>query len=452
MKEMRILSPCGLLGYGFPEASFQKGVDRHPDVIAVDAGSTDSGPQKLGAGVGSVSRTATRKDLLPILTWGSELNVPAIIGSAGGAGAREHVEWTMEIIGEIVRERGLSFDTAIIHADIDRDRLHQKLDDGQIEPLGPVPELTHHSIDDALRIVGQMGCEPIIDALDHGAQLIVAGRAYDPAPFAALPIKNGFDPALALHLGKILECGALCAEPGTARDAIIGTLRDDHFIVEALDEERSCFTTSVAAHTLYEKGHPYILHGPGIELDLSGCVFEQHTDHTVKVSGSRNRTPEKYTIKLEGASQVAFRTIVIAGIRDPILIRNIDEITQGVVEEMRDYYREVPESEYQIIFRIYGKNGVMGRLEPHAEPGHEIGVLMEVVASTQELASAICATARSTLLHYGYPGRKSTAGNLAFPYSPSDIQCGPVYKFTVYHLVDVDDPCELFATEYRALK
>ena len=81
-----------------------------------------------------------------------------------------------------------------------------------------------------------------------------------------------------------------------------------------------------------------------------------------------------------------------------------------------------------------------------------IGVVAEVVAPTQELANAICATARSTMLHYPYAGRKSTAGNLAFLYSPSDIACGPVFKFTVYHLVEVEDPCELFRTEYRKLQ
>lgn len=449
---MRILSPCGLLGYGFPDTSLRNGLDRSPDVIAVDAGSTDGGPHKLGAGVGNVSRQATKKDLLPILVGGYEQRTPVIIGSAGGAGARRHVEWSMDVVEEIVRERGLSFETAVIYADVEREYVHRKLDEGRIQPLGPAPELTHESIDRTARIVGQMGCEPIADALDGGAQLVVAGRAYDPAPFAAPSIREGFDSALALHLGKILECGALCAEPGTAKDAILGYLRDDHFIVEALNESRVCHPTSVAAHTLYEKSHPYILYGPGIELDLSDCVFEQHTGGSVKVSGSRMRATEQYTIKLEGAAQVAFRTIVIAGVRDPILIENIDEITRGVVEQVRDDYREVLESDYEILFHIYGKNAVMGALEPSGEPGHEIGIVLEVVASTQELANAICATARSTMLHYPHAGRKSTAGNLAFLYSPSDISCGSVYRFTVYHLVEVDDARELFRTEYRALK
>ncbi len=35
MSEVRILSPCGMLGYGFPEVSFLRGLERKPHVIAV---------------------------------------------------------------------------------------------------------------------------------------------------------------------------------------------------------------------------------------------------------------------------------------------------------------------------------------------------------------------------------------------------------------------------------
>jgi hypothetical protein len=55
---------------------------------------------------------------------------------------------------------------------------------------------------------------------------------------------------------------------------------------------------------------------------------------------------------------------------------------------------------------------------------------------------------RSTLLHAGYPGRISTAGNLAFPYSPSDFKAGEVFAFSLYHLLQVRDPCALFPIEY----
>lgn len=451
MEEIKILSPCGILGYGFPKNSFMRGIEKKPQVIAVDAGSTDAGPHKLGAGVGIVSKKAVKKDLELILTSGFDLNIPIIIGSAGGAGAVKHVEWTMEIIKEIVREKNLHFKTAIIYADIDKEYIQNKMKTNDVFPLGPVPELTEEDLDKTNSIVGQMGIEPIMEALENGAQLIIAGRAYDPSSFAAYPIYKGFNSALAYHLGKILECGALCAEPGTTKDCIMGYLREDYFIVEPLNEKRRCLTTSVAAHTLYEKDHPYILHGPGIQLDLSECKFEQLTDATVKVSGSKIITPKQYTIKLEGAAQIAYRTLVIAGVRDPILIKNIEDIKNDVVEQVQNYFDEIPQEDYKIIFHIYGKDGVMGEREPINQTAHELGIILEVVASTQDLANTICSVARSTMLHFPYEGRKATAGNLAFPYAPSDIEFGPVYKFTVYHLINVDDPKELFPIEYVEL-
>lgn len=451
MKELKILSPCGILGYGFPEESFTNGLKKQPDLIAVDAGSTDAGPHKLGAGVGIVSKRAVKKDLSLILKGGHDLGIPVIIGSAGGAGAKPHIDWTMDIINEIVAEQGYSFKTAIIFADIDKDYIAKKMATNDVYPLGPVPELTAEALEKTNSIVGQMGVEPIIKALKEGAQLIVAGRAYDPAAFAAYPMSLGYDPALSFHLGKILECGALCAEPGTTRDCIMGYLGEDYFEVESMNPERICHVTPVAAHTLYEKDHPYILYGPGMKLDLSKCEFARASDTRVRVKGSQLSVPEKYTIKMEGAAHVAYRTIVIAGVRDPLMIEAIDEIQRTVAEQIIAHYSDIPRDSYQIIFHNYGKNAVMGQQEPVKTPSHELGVVIDVVAATQETANAICASVRSTLLHFGYPGRKSTAGNLAFPFAPSDIEFGPVYKFTVYHLINVDDPTELFPIEYLQL-
>jgi hypothetical protein len=79
---------------------------------------------------------------------------------------------------------------------------------------------------------------------------------------------------------------------------------------------------------------------------------------------------------------------------------------------------------------------------------HELCIVIEAVADTQERADTICGFARSTMLHFGYEGRISTAGNLAFPFSPSDCKMGEVYEFNVYHLMKVDDPSEYFPVEY----
>ena len=86
-------------------------------------------------------------------------------------------------------------------------------------------------------------------------------------------------------------------------------------------------------------------------------------------------------------------------------------------------------------------DGVMGDLEPlKVITSHELCIVIDAVAPTQEVANTICSFARSTMLHYGYQGRIATAGNLAFPYSPSDFKVGAVYNFSLYHLIAIKDP------------
>ena len=96
----------------------------------------------------------------------------------------------------------------------------------------------------------------------------------------------------------------------------------------------------------------------------------------------------------------------------------------------------------------------MGNLEYNSttKDCHEIGVVIEAVADTQEKADTICAFARSSMLHFGYEGRKATAGNLAFPYSPSDFHAGEVYNFSIYHLMEVNNPADIFRIDYEINK
>ena len=446
--DVNILSPCGMLGYGFPEESFRRGIEQEIHAVVVDAGSTDGGPHKLGAGVSIVSQRAVKKDLEIILGASLPRKIPVIIGSAGGSGARPHVVWTLNIIEEILREKGLTAKLAIIWADFTQEQVLDALRRDAIMPLTQnIPQLTEQTIRETKSIVGQMGHEPILEALEAGSEIIVCGRAYDPSPFAAVGIYHGKDPGLSYHLGKILECGALCAEPGTTKDCILGTIRDDHFTVQSLNSCRTCTEISVAAHTFYEKEHPYLLHGPGFVLDLQDCRFTDLGCGVVRVSGSRYIQQPKTYIKLEGARLTAYRTFVIAGIRDPILLQKLEEVESAVMEQTKQYYPEIDERDYEIRFYNYGMNAVLGEREYEPFRGHEVGVLFEVVAKTQELASSICATVRSTFLHYGYEGRKSTAGNLAFPFAPSDIVFGPVYEFSIYHLMEC--PADSFPIEYR---
>ena len=449
--EIRILTPSGMLGYGIPVDHLKMGLALRPHAITIDSGSTDSGPQKLGLGEMTCSREAYVKDLEVLLEAQHEARVPLLMSSAGGDGSNLHVEVFRDIIVEIANRRGWHFKLASIYADIDKALVSKELKAGRIEPLGPVPPLDQREVDAATLIVAQMGAEPFLKALGEGegVDVVVSGRSYDPSPTAAMAIRAGFDPALAWHMGKIMECGALCAEP-VGRN-VMGWLRRDHFEIEPLNPAERCTTASVAAHTLYEKTHPFLLAGPGGTLDLSQCTYEQVTDRRVRVSGSRFIPARPYTVKLEGAKTAGWRSIFIAGARDPIFIAQIDEILAKVIQGTREYFSDIPESSYRIIPHLYGKNGVMGDLEPVKIPAHELCIILEVAAATQSIATAICGKARTQLMHAPYPGRIATAGNLASPFTPLEIPLGEACEFNVYHLMQVDDPTSLFPIRYEEI-
>ncbi len=443
MPEFTILAPTAILGYGFPETSLQRGLACGPDLIAVDAGSTDPGPYYLGSGKSFTDRGAVRRDLALLLPAAVENGIPLVIGSAGGAGARPHLDWTLDIVRELARELQLSFRLGVVAADVSTATLRDGLRRGQVQALTGVPPLTEDTLAATGAAVAQMGVEPIQRALAQGCEVVVAGRAYDPAVFAALPMMRGFDPGLALHLGKILECAAIAASPGSGADCALGTLERGRFILQPLSDERRFTPTSVAAHTLYEKSNPYLLPGPGGELDLREVEFEDLGQGRVAVSGSRFVPSSGYQVKLEGARRVGYRSISIAGVRDPVMIASIGTILEQV-RERTGTMLPAGASASGLSFHVYGRDGVMGPREPLREhPAHELGIVIDAVGASPETADTLCSLARSTLLHFGYEGRIATAGNLAFPFSPSDLRAGEVYEFSLYHLLETD-PLALF--------
>jgi hypothetical protein len=422
-------------------------MEQHPDLVAVDAGSSDPGPYYLGAGVSFTSREAVKRDLEIILPVVVDAEIPFVIGSAGGAGAKPHLDWTLAIIDEVAAEQELSFRLAAIAADIAANDVLSALDDGRVAPLGPVPQLTAEETRASTRIVAQMGGEPVQAALRAGAQVVVCGRCYDPVAFAAPAVMQGFDAGLAYHMGKILECAAIAATPGSGSDCVLGTLEEDSFVLESMNPERVFTRTSTAAHTLYEKSDPHLLPGPGGAIDLRETTFEEVDGGRVRVSGTKH-VPAPPAVKLEGVRPAGFRTTCIAGVRDPVLIDRIDSVLEAV-RELAKKNGVLAEDRDRLHFHVYGRDAVMGEREPQRNaPAHELGIVIDAVAPAQERAHALCGFARSTLLHYGYPGRISTAGNLALLYSPSDIDCGRVYRFNVHHLMAVEDPAALFPIEY----
>ncbi|KAF7190352.1 hypothetical protein HII31_08270 [Pseudocercospora fuligena] len=449
-RPFKIFTPNGILGYGYNEDEFWSVIDDPdpPAAIILDAGSTDPGPYLLGTGKTLCSRESYIRDLKPILEACATRNIKFLVSSVGGAGTNLQIDFTTDIITEIAIANKWHFRVAAIKFEGNRDTVLQSLRAGNIQSCSSAPALKDNDVQNACCVVAQMGPEPFMKALaDPSVDIIVAGRSYDPSPFIAFCMHRGVEEATAWHVGKIIECGALCAVPKGR--SIVATMYEDCFDLTPTGPSQRCTPVSVAAHTLYEKSRPDQLPGPGGVLYLDACTYEALPDErSVRVRGSRFLKSEHYEIKLEGVEQIGYRTIYIGGIRDPILIDNIDDFLVSVKSFTTEAFPGMKQpGGPQITFHLYGKNAVMGAWETESHEVHEIGVLAEVTAATQHTADAVASYSRTMLLHGSYEGQLATGGNIAFPLTPLETSIGPVFKFSMYHLMKVSDPLRFFSTK-----
>lgn len=450
--EVRMVSASGILGYGFPEASLARALEARPHMVGVDGGSSDPGPHYLGSGKTLNSALQMKRDIRLLLRGAIASNIPMMIGTCGGAGGEPHLQACAALVREIAREEGMHFKMALIHSEQDKETLNAGIRAGRVLPLGKAAPLREETVDKAERIVGMMGPEPHLAALRAGAQVILAGRGTDPAPWVALATHHGIPPAPAWYAGKLLECACNAALP-KKHDCLIATVGEDYVEVEPANPELRCTPLSVSVQALHESASPIVRYEPGGILDTSACVMEAVSDRRVRVSGMTWR-PAPYTIKLEAAQCSGYSTIAFAGVRDPGLIGQLDSFIDAVIEASHTKIAAlgIARERYRIVMRLYGRDGVMGEWEPMRNArSHEIGILAEVVAETQEIANAALALTRVTLLHSDFPGRLCREGNMAFPFSPSDIERGAVYEFTMQHVIRVDDPLAMFPIEYEAV-
>ena len=438
---MKIVALNGLLGYGYSEEALNIAFEDHVDYLGVDAGSSDPGPYYLGSGKSFTNRSSVKRDLELALPKALAHHAPFIIGTAGGAGSRQHTDWLKEILLEIAVEKDLHFCLGTIYSDVTKEYVLEKLHAGRILNMSKNMPLTESRIAESTTIVSQIGIAPIIEMLKQKVDVILCGRACDTAIYAAPCVYRGYDSGLAFHMAKIMECGAMYAEPVAAADVMQGFMYDDCFELRPANPARRCTVDRVATHTLYEQTNPYLIFEPDGICDLKKARFEQVDARTVRVYGSGFVEAEEKTLKLEGVALKGYRTICPAAVSDPNTIRHMDQIKDTVLTFIKENTAgNISEEDWSVCFRTNGG------------PESSMGLVIDAVGKTQEIADAVCALARSRMLHCDYEGRKATAGNLAFPFSPSDIPVGPVYEFSVFHLAKVDSLLETVRMETEQIR
>ena len=438
MASLSYIALTGSLGAGFKESSLQRGIDRPLDFIAADSGSTDGGPYYLGTGEWIWARRAYERDLRLGLLAARRAGVPLIIGSCGGGGGDVAVDGYVDLVREIVRAAGFGVRVATVHCEPDRQWLAGKFAAGQLRELRGAPAIDESTFAQPGHIVAMAGAEPIQEALDAGADVVLAGRTSDAALYAAMPLARGFDPGPVWNAAKIAECGSAAAENRSGQDCLACTFDDEGFILEPLDPALRCTPRSVAAHTLYETADPYRLVQPSGTLDAREARYTALDERRVRVVGGSFEPATEYTAKLEGAAPVGFLSTFWGSTRDPIILSQLDTWIASLTSHIRDRLASAfGDSGYDLRISVYGANGTTG--EPTDAVPREAVLSFDLLADTQEDASAMARAAYHVALHWPVKEWSGSITTFAHRYSRPVVDRGPVYRFTLNHAVVLDD-------------
>ena len=136
--------------------------------------------------------------------------------------------------------------------------------------------------------------------------------------------------------------------------------------------------------------------------------------------------------------------------RDPESIARIDLAIDWAKQQVNENYGPNGDR-YRLYYHIYGKNAILGELEPMRKfLSHELGIVVEVIADTLELAEEITKLA-SRGIFYARLQTRGTAGGAAF-LSEDVLQAKAAYSWTVNHVIEVEDPLKYFPTRIETVK
>ena len=439
----KILIPSGALGLGYDRNALMRGIEHKPDLIAIDGGSTDSGPHYLGTGTSKYSRSSIKSEWRELMQARAMANVPLVIGTAGTCGADDAVDWLLDITNEIATETGQDVTVAVLKSGQPADRVMRALDQGRITPLEPVIDVDHNLLQSCTNIVALAGAEQIQAALNTGADIVIAGRTTDTATIAALPLARGCHAGGAWHGAKIGECGAL-ATTNPSSGTIMITFDADGFTVEPMGQNARATPYTVSAHMLYENSNPLQLYEPGGHLDVTGATYTALDDRRVRVTGSTWVPSDAYTVKLEGARCGGYQCVSLALIREARYVQNIETWTEAVEENCRQKAQERIEGDFTLELRIIGLNATLGAQDVNAQIGTEVGVLGIVTAPTEMVAKEVAKMLNPYLLHMPLTEDEEMP-TFAFPFSPNEMNRGEIYEFCLNHVMELDDPMQAFS-------
>lgn len=247
-----------------------------------------------------------------------------------------------------------------------------------------------------------LGAGPVVEALQHGARVIITGRVADPALFMA-PAIHEFGWSFSNYdllgkgtiLGHLLECagqltGGYFADPGY--NEVPGITRlgfplaevssDGTYVLTKVPGAGGMLTTATCKQQLlYEVGDPGTYISPDVVADFSQVHLKQLEKDRVEVTGGTGRE-KTGMLKVSVGYRDSFIGEGHISYGGPGALERAKLAREIVRQRFRDMDLKCSEAKYDLI----GVNSLYGDREPLQEP-YEVRV--RVAARTDSMEEAI---------------------------------------------------------------
>lgn len=303
-----------------------------------------------------------------------------VLANAGGVNPQA----CARAVQAVARELGLAdqLKIAVVHGDNIVDRVTRFADQGHDLKNMESGESVRSIADRIQSANVYFGVQPMVEALELGAQIVITGRVTDPGLTLA-PMVHEFGWSLedwnkiaaGTIAGHIIECGAQCTGGNCSVDwqsidfvsigfPIIEASEDASFVVTKHHGTGGRVDTrTVTEQLLYEMGDPHNYITPDVIADFTSIQLAQDGADRVRVSGIKGReNTEFYKVSvsyLDGFKAVG--TLVYSWPDACKKARRAGEVLRGRLEALGLEFDEV-------LFETVGVNACWGPMTDRDDP------------------------------------------------------------------------------------
>lgn len=283
-----------------------------------------------------------------------------VISNAGGV----NPSGCARALEEKIREKGLDLPIAVVHGDNLTGSVSELMADG-CDFRHQVSGRSMKEISDrVISANAYIGAQPIVDALDKGARIVITGRTYDAAGVLAPMIhefkwdwKDYDKLAAGLLAGHMIECGTQSTGGNYTFWREVPSYENMGFPLVEVEPAGSFVLTkhpdtgglvnvrTVKEQVLYEIGNPREYICPDVIADFTSFEMKEDGNDRVRVSGVTGRAPTnnlKVSVTYESGHKIT-AMLVVSGPEAVDKARKFSEMfwsrvgEEGLAEKRTDF-------------------------------------------------------------------------------------------------------------------